>query len=842
MFCRGRLGRLVKTVARGVWRVALALSTSGRRAGLEPHPLLQPPPPSPTPPPPRRRIPDMPRPPQRRPALGSRLLRGPQAAPVNAPAFPGRDAVGEQGQQEDLEEKFVEGVCGLPHRQALRLAPGGHLLPVCWSAASHCHALEKCLRKGRERREQALAAAILGLGEELSHSLQPPLVSVLRDSTAGPAAWLHCASALGVGCYDGAAAGVQDLVSCLTCLEGVFSRLLCAALQAWAVRLTIRPSMHMSHVLSRRLLRLPRLLSSQSVNLWIAASETIALPLELAGGLEVFIYPKVLYDLGIYTAFKDVPGSGLHHHLQNDELLRDIFGLGPVLVLDATALKACKIPPFKKHRYNAPALKAQTEARSRVQDKRADILSAWVSEASVGALFCAAPSTSASRSRLLLTMGQVSSCCGRGVAALWIAAHLGQGVFCPKGRGGGGRSPSPALPVAPLSLRLRAPPVGAPPWSALRGDSLVPAPSQNSAPCLSLGASYLRDQAGRILSARAAGQSQFGFEAAKPFGADAVLSAEDMWACVSPALFPENFPRVLQRGGVHPSHEAHQPCCFMEGPGCSALCTQSHGAQPLAFPCGCLRAAAPVLRLACAAWPCPPLPARVSGALDPGGPTSSPCAGARLTLAHALEKCLTKGKGRREQALAAAILGLVCVQLGPGAKGEELSHSLQPPLVSVLQTSTAGPAAWLHCASALGVGCYDGAAAGVQDLVFCLTCLEGVFSRPGQCASPSAPHAHEHVLSRRLLRLPGSCPVKTIALPLELAGPKRSLFTQGIYTAFKDVPGSGLHHHLPKRASYSVISLAWVLCWCWMPALKACKIPPFKKHRPVWQDKRADIL
>lgn len=33
---------------------------------------------------------------------------------------------------------------------------------------------------------------------------------------------------------------------------------------------------------------------------------------------------------------------------QNNELLRDIFGLGPVLVLDATALKACKISRFEK--------------------------------------------------------------------------------------------------------------------------------------------------------------------------------------------------------------------------------------------------------------------------------------------------------------------------------------------------------------------------------------------------------------------------------------------------------------------------------------------------------------
>lgn len=96
------------------------------------------------------------------------------------------------------------------------------------------------------------------------------------------------------------------------------------------------------------------------------------------------------------------------------------------------------------------------------------------------------------------------------------------------------------------------------------------------------------------------------------------------------------------------------------------------------------------------------------------------------------------------------MVGLLCVQLGPGPKGEELFHSLQPLLVSVLNDSTASPAARLHvsgpcsvtpfphpiprqgggfhlppgspsdhglalpssqqCASALGVGCYVAAA------------------------------------------------------------------------------------------------------------------------------------
>ncbi|XP_008528031.1 interferon-related developmental regulator 2 isoform X2 [Equus przewalskii] len=382
----------------------------------------------------------------------------------------GGDAMDEQGQQEDLEEKLKEYVDCLTDKSAktrqgalesLRLALASRLLPdfLLERRLTLTDALEKCLKKGKGE-EQALAAAVLGLlcvqlgpgpkGEELFHSLQPLLFSVLSDGTASPATRLHCASALGLGCYV-AAADVQDLVSCLTCLEGVFSRpcgvggstasvfpvslhgLLCAALQAWALLLTICPSTHISHILDRQLPRLPQLLSSESVNLRIAAGETIALLFELARDLEEdFIYEdmgalcstlrtlatdsnkyrakadrrrqrstfravlhfveggeceeetirfglEVLYvdswaRRRIYAAFKDVLGSGMHHHLQNNELLRDIFGLGPVLVLDATALKACKISRFEKHLYNAAAFKARTKVRSRLRDKRADIL------------------------------------------------------------------------------------------------------------------------------------------------------------------------------------------------------------------------------------------------------------------------------------------------------------------------------------------------------------------------------------------------------------------------------------------------------------------------------------
>lgn len=185
--------------------------------------------------------------------------------------------------------------------------------------------------------------------------------------------------------------------------------------------------------MDNRWLQLPPLLTSSSVALRILAGETIALLFELAQDLEEdlchqdteflctqlkvlatesnkyraktdrrrqrsifrdilrFIesgeYQEETIRFGLecmyldswarqrtYQAFKEVLGSGIHHHLQNNELLREIFGLGPPLVLDAAALKACKVSRFEKHLYNSAAFKARTKARSRVRDKRADVL------------------------------------------------------------------------------------------------------------------------------------------------------------------------------------------------------------------------------------------------------------------------------------------------------------------------------------------------------------------------------------------------------------------------------------------------------------------------------------
>ncbi|KAM4769066.1 interferon-related developmental regulator 2 isoform 3-T3 [Cyanocitta cristata] len=112
----------------------------------------------------------------------------------------------------------------------------------------------------------------------------------------------------------------------------------------------------------------------------------------------------------------------------------------------------------------------------------------------------------------------------------------------------------------------------------------------------------------------------------------------------------------------------------------------------------------------------------------------------RLTLTDSLEKCLKKGKGE-EQALAGTVLTLLCLQMGSGPEGEEVFRGLKPLLVSVLTDSSASPSARQSCATALGMCCYI-AAADLEDLVSCLSCLEGIFSPPSTGEGGSAPAQH----------------------------------------------------------------------------------------------------
>ncbi|XP_040448975.1 interferon-related developmental regulator 2 isoform X3 [Falco naumanni] len=372
-------------------------------------------------------------------------------------AAAGSEVLGEQGQEEEVgEDRLKEHMDNLLDKsaktrqaalQSLRLALSSRILSefLLERRLMLTDSLEKCLKKGKGE-EQALAGTVLTLlclqmgsgseGEEVFRSLKPLLVSVLTDSMASPGARQSCATALGMCCYI-AAADLEDLVSCLSCLEGIFSPLSageggsvpaqhgplhCNALQSWSLLLTICPPSHIKSILDNCWLKLPPLLSSSSVALRILAGETIALVFELAQDVEEdlchqdteflraqlkvlatesnkyraktdrrkqrsifrdilrFIesgeYQEETIRFGLECMYLDSWARQRTYQAfkENNELLREIFSLGPPLVLDAATLKASKVSRFEKHLYNSAAFKARTKARSRVRDKRADVL------------------------------------------------------------------------------------------------------------------------------------------------------------------------------------------------------------------------------------------------------------------------------------------------------------------------------------------------------------------------------------------------------------------------------------------------------------------------------------
>ncbi|KAJ6667733.1 hypothetical protein lerEdw1_016054 [Lerista edwardsae] len=359
--------------------------------------------------------------------------------------FAGGEAVDEQAQQEEVEEKLKECIDNVMDKSAktrqvalesLRLAFSSKMLFdfLLERRLTVTDSLEKCLKKGKGE-EQSLAAAVLTLlclqmgsgpeGEEVFRSLKPLLITILTDSSASPIARQSCATALGMCCYV-AAADMEDLISCLACLEGIFGAscnketssepshpspllqvLHCNALQSWSLLLTICPSTQIKKILDKNFCQQMGAPNKERVThdgatgskLHIASffppaiwedffyedADLLCTKLKaLATDSNKYraktdrrkqrsIFRDVLHFIengecheetikfGLecmyvdswarrrsYNAFKETLGSGVRHHLQNNELLREIFELGPPLVLDAAAIKASKISRFEK--------------------------------------------------------------------------------------------------------------------------------------------------------------------------------------------------------------------------------------------------------------------------------------------------------------------------------------------------------------------------------------------------------------------------------------------------------------------------------------------------------------
>ncbi|XP_075867363.1 interferon-related developmental regulator 1 isoform X3 [Nelusetta ayraudi] len=204
------------------------------------------------------------------------------------------------------------------------------------------------------------------------------------------------------------------------------------ALLSWALLLTICAASQLKDVLRKHLPKLPKLLESEDVNMRIAAGETIALLFELARDMDCdfefqdwdelcdklntlatdcnkhraktdkkkqrsvfrdvlkaveegefqsetirFGTERMTIDSWVrkrtYDAFREFVGSGMNYHLQGNEFIRDVFELGPPMLVDSATMKAMKISRFERHLHNSAAFKARTKARSKCRDKRVDV-------------------------------------------------------------------------------------------------------------------------------------------------------------------------------------------------------------------------------------------------------------------------------------------------------------------------------------------------------------------------------------------------------------------------------------------------------------------------------------
>ncbi|XP_023215263.1 interferon-related developmental regulator 1-like [Centruroides sculpturatus] len=313
---------------------------------------------------------------------------------------------------DDFEEKLKEAIDGTNQKsakgrqvclEAVRKALSTRYMCdfIVERKITVCDMLERSLKRGKgdEQGSAALLTASiciqLGVGsdsEEIFLELQPYLVKVLLDPTALPETRQKCATALGVCCFITDVGG--DIVFTFSHLK-----------------------------------RLPELLESSDLELRIAAGECIAIFYELIReykndyeGENITDLCNKLHDLATdchksrakkdrrqqrssfrdilkavengetpdirikfgretlyidswcrkhqYDAFCQLLGSGMNLHLSVNELMRDIFELGPLIDTGLTP----KISKMERNVANAAACKARTRTRGKLRDKRADVI------------------------------------------------------------------------------------------------------------------------------------------------------------------------------------------------------------------------------------------------------------------------------------------------------------------------------------------------------------------------------------------------------------------------------------------------------------------------------------
>ncbi|CAF88926.1 unnamed protein product, partial [Tetraodon nigroviridis] len=292
----------------------------------------------------------------------------------------GGEQVDEQTAQEETEDKLKQCIDNLMDKSAKTRLAGLESLRQAFSSRVLCDFLSErrltisdCLERSLKRgsaEEQAGAATVfallciqLGGGDEAEEGfkmLRPVLTSLLMDTSASIAARQSCARALGMCCYVSAAedgevstasrhahssgnsldnchcppASSQDLVKSLALLESVFMSsyanregalptakpggpgLHGAALQAWALLVTLCPPSKLTLLLDQHLPKLQECLQSNDVNYRIAVGETIALLVEL--GRDIDEQFEVEDSEGLCQCLKSLATDGNKHRAKND--------------------------------------------------------------------------------------------------------------------------------------------------------------------------------------------------------------------------------------------------------------------------------------------------------------------------------------------------------------------------------------------------------------------------------------------------------------------------------------------------------------------------------------------
>ncbi|XP_008947975.1 PREDICTED: interferon-related developmental regulator 1 [Merops nubicus] len=275
--------------------------------------------------------------------------------------------------------------------------------------------IERCIKKGKSD-EQCAAAGLASLlcvqmgsgieSEEIFKTLGPVLKKIVCDGTASVQARQACATCLGICCFI-VTDDITELYSTMECLENIFTKayqrdrdtngvssthntvLHISALLAWTLLLTICPMNEVKKKIEMHLHKLPSLLSCDDLNMRIAAGETLALLFELARETDADFFYE---DMELLTEkLRALATDGNKHRakvdkrkqrsvfrdvlraVESNDFLRNVFELGPPVMLDAATLKTMKISRFERHLYNSAAFKARTKARSKCRDKRADV-------------------------------------------------------------------------------------------------------------------------------------------------------------------------------------------------------------------------------------------------------------------------------------------------------------------------------------------------------------------------------------------------------------------------------------------------------------------------------------